>query len=345
MLRKLLAPILVVLLLLSFAEGAVVELNPSNFNSIVEDPKKNVFVMFYASWCGHCHHMMPVWEELSNKFGPGSSTVIARIEASTHTDIGSKYGVRGFPTIRLFPKNDKSGKIEFNGNRDLQDFENEKTNNYLCIAFRTCKKSSAPHVLVVRAQRVDDAYVPLLLLLLLLFLLLSGDGFLLEGLNFLFPVRGEMKRLHLCCVVFAVLLFFSAGVEAKVMQLNPRNYRMVMLNPRRSVLVLFHAPWAPDSRVAEEAIGVLANKWYNTTKEYFNVGSLDGSVHQEIIRAFPKVKDYPTAVLFTPENKRGDLLFHGDYQQKLMMTYEYSDIHLSLLSLHSIKTVVQASQA
>eukprot|EP00796_Vickermania_ingenoplastis_P010856 gene10856-7522_t len=152
----LLAPILVVLLLLSFAEGAVVELNPSNFNSIVEDPKKNVFVMFYASWCGHCHHMMPVWEELSNKFGPGSSTVIARIEASTHTDIGSKYGVRGFPTIRLFPKNDKSGKIEFNGNRDLQDFENEKTNNYLCIAFRTCKKSSAPHVLVVRAQRVGS---------------------------------------------------------------------------------------------------------------------------------------------------------------------------------------------
>lgn len=119
--------LLVASVLLAFfglSEAALVELNPGNFKKIVEDPKKDVFVMFYATWCGHCHNMMPHWENFAKKHDAvKDNIIIARLDAPTYQEISRQYGVAGFPTLRLFPKGDKSGRLEYNGERNEENFE------------------------------------------------------------------------------------------------------------------------------------------------------------------------------------------------------------------------------
>ncbi|KAL7698053.1 Protein disulfide isomerase [Lotmaria passim] len=118
---------LVLLVLAAFALSCVkadlVELNPENFKAIVNDPKKNVFVMFYAPWCGHCNHMKPTWQELADKYSVDKDdTVIARVDASAHRGIAKDYDVNGFPTLKLFTKSNKVGK-QYSGPRELDAFE------------------------------------------------------------------------------------------------------------------------------------------------------------------------------------------------------------------------------
>jgi protein disulfide-isomerase A6 len=105
----------------------VVVLTPSNFDKVV-NADKDVFVEFYAPWCGHCKSLAPVWDKLGAVFKAEEGVVIAKVDADAHRDIASKHDVSGFPTLKFFPKSDKKGD-RYEGGRDLADlvkFVNEK---------------------------------------------------------------------------------------------------------------------------------------------------------------------------------------------------------------------------
>jgi protein disulfide-isomerase A6 len=98
----------------------VAVLDSSNFDSYVLDQNKHALVEFYAPWCGHCKKLAPVWEKLATVFKNEPSVVIANVDADKHKDLGTKYGVSGFPTIKFYGKDSKEGK-PYNGGRDLAD--------------------------------------------------------------------------------------------------------------------------------------------------------------------------------------------------------------------------------
>jgi protein disulfide-isomerase A6 len=112
------------------ASSSVVDLTPENFDAVV-DGSKNVFVEFFAPWCGHCKNLAPVWDELGEAMKNQKDVVIAKVDADAHKDLGSRFGVSGFPTLKLFKKGaDVSAPSDFGGGRELDElmkYVNEET--------------------------------------------------------------------------------------------------------------------------------------------------------------------------------------------------------------------------
>lgn len=103
------------------APTAVTVLTPSNFDSIVLDETKDVLVEFYAPWCGHCKSLAPVYEKVAQSVQGENNVVIASLDADEYKDLGTKFGVTGFPTLKWFPKDNKAGE-EYSGGRGGEDF-------------------------------------------------------------------------------------------------------------------------------------------------------------------------------------------------------------------------------
>lgn len=107
----------------------VIELTDKNFQSVVVDSKIPTIVDIYASWCGHCKRLNPVYDELATAFSHLKSKVqIVKIDGDIHRKTAKKYGVTGFPTIKFF---NADGSIDdVNVPRDLDSLSNfitEKT--------------------------------------------------------------------------------------------------------------------------------------------------------------------------------------------------------------------------
>lgn len=91
-----------------------------NFDEVVNDPKKDVFVMFHAPWCGHCKQLMPKFESLAKKLKDEPTLSLVTYDA-TANDVPKSYTVTGFPTLYFVPKNDKNNPKSYEGSREEED--------------------------------------------------------------------------------------------------------------------------------------------------------------------------------------------------------------------------------
>lgn len=99
----------------------VVDLDESNFDAVVLDHTKDVLVEFYAPWCGHCKKLAPDYEVVAASLAGDEHVVVAKVDADKHRSLGERFGVTGFPTLKFFPKGDKSGE-DYKGGRAPSDF-------------------------------------------------------------------------------------------------------------------------------------------------------------------------------------------------------------------------------
>ena len=95
----------------------VVTLTAENFESLVLDSTEHWMVEFYAPWCGHCKNLAPEWEEAAQKLS--GSVKLGAVDATVHESLAQKYGIKGFPTIKVFTAGKKSNKVvDYEGARD-----------------------------------------------------------------------------------------------------------------------------------------------------------------------------------------------------------------------------------
>jgi len=111
------------ILSLNLVYGEVVQLDSSNFDSIAMDPAKNVLVDFYSQNCGHCTAMASAFDNVARDFESEPNCIVAKIDAKAYKDIGDRFGVYGYPTIKLFSIGNKGGE-DYTGGRGEQDFLN-----------------------------------------------------------------------------------------------------------------------------------------------------------------------------------------------------------------------------
>ncbi|XP_070777789.1 protein disulfide-isomerase A2 [Enoplosus armatus] len=98
-------------------KGPVKVLVAKNFESVALDPTKNVFVEFYAPWCGHCKELTPIWEQLGEKYADSDDIIIAKMDA-TANEVES-VSIEEFPTLKYYPAGGKE-VVSYTGKRDLE---------------------------------------------------------------------------------------------------------------------------------------------------------------------------------------------------------------------------------
>ncbi|MBN1330781.1 MAG: thioredoxin [Candidatus Heimdallarchaeota archaeon] len=71
-----------------------------SFETLINQSDKPVLADFWADWCGPCHIMAPVIEQIAKAYS-GRLTVI-KVNVDEKLQIAQKYDIRGIPTVMLF---------------------------------------------------------------------------------------------------------------------------------------------------------------------------------------------------------------------------------------------------
>ncbi|KAI0307172.1 disulfide isomerase [Multifurca ochricompacta] len=131
-------------------DDVVYNLVGKEFDQVVFQDDKDVFVEFYASWCGHCKRLKPTWDSLGEHYAAVKDRlIIAKIDAPENDLPPSvPFRVAGFPTLKFKPAGTKQW-IDYDGDRSLESliaFVDEHAGNSLKAPAKNESAPSQSHV-------------------------------------------------------------------------------------------------------------------------------------------------------------------------------------------------------
>ncbi len=79
-------------------------INTGNFRGTVEDNQGVVVVDFFATWCGPCKMLAPVFESVSEEL---NNAKFVKVDIDESLELAQKFGISTVPTMMIF----KDGKV------------------------------------------------------------------------------------------------------------------------------------------------------------------------------------------------------------------------------------------
>ncbi|KAJ4938638.1 hypothetical protein JOQ06_003248 [Pogonophryne albipinna] len=67
-------------------------------------------VEFFAPWCGHCKRLAPEYEVAATRLK--GNVALVKVDCTTSSNICSKYGVSGYPTLKIFRDGEETGPYD-----------------------------------------------------------------------------------------------------------------------------------------------------------------------------------------------------------------------------------------
>mmetsp|Transcript_14501 Transcript_14501/g.31028 ORF Transcript_14501/g.31028 Transcript_14501/m.31028 type:complete len:488 (-) Transcript_14501:250-1713(-) len=91
------------------------------FKQMVDESSTDVFIEFYAPWCGHCKKLEPIWNEVAKHYESTPSLVLAKMDATANDVSNKAYVVKGFPTLYFKQAGEGGEIIPYQGDRSKAD--------------------------------------------------------------------------------------------------------------------------------------------------------------------------------------------------------------------------------
>lgn len=96
--------------------GRVISVDTGQFNKFISRCSLPIVVDFWASWCGPCKMMAPIFEQTAKNFQ--SRITFLKINTEIEQNLSAQYNIRSIPTIALFKQgkevNRQAGALDSN---------------------------------------------------------------------------------------------------------------------------------------------------------------------------------------------------------------------------------------
>ena len=104
----------------------ILNLNQSNFSTIIHNENKLILVDFWAEWCAPCKMLAPILEEISKDLE--EKILICKVNLDENQDLASKFSIKSIPTLLLFENGKlKDTKVGLLSKTDLLNWIDQST--------------------------------------------------------------------------------------------------------------------------------------------------------------------------------------------------------------------------
>ncbi|TFK48528.1 thioredoxin-like protein, partial [Heliocybe sulcata] len=126
-----------------FPKGTLVKtIDEKGFRKVMKQNQTSV-VAFVAPWCGYCQRMAPEYSQAAVGLNPLVPLYAVDCDADKNKGLCAEQGVKGFPTVKLFPRGSQLPSVTYDSN--------ERTAN----AFFYWASQKVPHTVRKLAQIED----------------------------------------------------------------------------------------------------------------------------------------------------------------------------------------------